>query len=246
MMPGFGFGFGHADPVSGGGGGPTPFVSIDFKNGTYLINGTAKTLAEVCEDNEPLIGTAFDPDNVVEGVGFKVVADGDPVDTNQAPVLTAEALAALGTEFVFVVAYSFSPRTAVPNTQMRVKFEFTDWTVYSTEWGFSSVVTTDGAGDSGVNSTSVFDFGVAQSPEVSIADGAHKVAAIFSADELALSVDGDSVNSAGTPQTLTDTPIFIIFVTSATTGSPTDVTIEKVQFFSLDDYSVIDLPALST
>lgn len=210
---------------------PSPLVSIDFKNGVYDIGGVSKTLGEVVVQN--LNWSPYSASDVVAGVGYrKQNASG-----GAGPVLSAEAYAAVGYEFVALINYKFIIGVAAVGT-LQVQLGTTNLPPYS-NFALLSV------GDTFYGYTSIEDLsGVrANLGTDGYSDGAHAAAVRFGTGEMAVSFDG----AAATVATVQDQSgsNSIVLYADCTGSTDSSAIIEKMEFYPLADFASTDLPALS-
>lgn len=226
-----------ADNTAGATPAPAVVVS-DFKNGVYSIGGVSKTLAQVWEAHPDY--NPFDASLVVADTGFTVTGtNGSSMD--KGPALTTAAATGLLSGFVVVIDYICS-HSDVAGGQVGFDLYLADLPNFNKAWFLSA--TAAGA----TERVEVRDFGAlaAGSTNGDVILGAHRLAARFSPTSLALAVDAGGISDTLAPQALEPATNIVFSASGATTGGRTaTVTIEKIEFFSLDDYTANDLQTLS-
>lgn len=228
----------------GGGGDVMPLVSSDFKNGVYAIGGVSKTLGQVWEPDEINLGP-YDPDDQAPGVGWRLTnATGGFAGRDlKATVETLAALGDFATAGVLgVVTYSLVTG-GVGDASIEVLL--TDIPDLSNVWGFVAL-----KGDSGtVNNSAlngattgrgVGDWSGATVSEAET-EGTHHAAFIIRANDATFSVAGEPIQQVDLDSDLTPNGLWITLL--AIQGA---ATIEKIEFYSLTDYTAADLPGLSS
>lgn len=214
-------------------GGATPewlpdgaLVYADFKNGNYAIDGEVVTLEDMFVEDGSY--AAFDPADVVEGVGYS-----DPRTASyNGPVLTAAALASLPSDMVEVLTFSNAKGDAVE------QYLWNEWLGGGEDWAF--VYKTASAGGTGVF---FGDNASTASTAFAPADGDHKAALLFSTASLAVSVDGAAAISVVPANAHAGrSKKGYAWYTDGTTGTGV---LEKIEVYPTSLYDAADLPTLS-
>ena len=202
----------------------TPLVSSDFKNGIYTINGVSKTLGEVWTENADW--GPYSPSVVVPGTGLTVT---NP-NVTSAGVLTAEAVTSVAGGFVAVMTYFTAGAGGC------VELDLSSLPSYAPDLLFIARPGSDSDHPSVFGNTTTSD-------TTSSASGSHKVAFILSPSLVAMSQDGHVVVQESGPFG-GDATNMVGWWNQVKSGSESSI-VEKIEFFSLFDYSAADLPALS-
>lgn len=227
MWTPFGINLALKDSVAAG---PTPLAAGSFKGGSYSIAGVSKTLAEVFVQNTDW--APFSAADIIPDVGY---ARG-PSESGAGPVLTAEAFAAVGTEFVAVLTYYLTNPGGSP-TNLGVILDLTD--LGYAQYGGATL----GYSFAGDQYAYTAEGG---SPSLGTGDrgtGRHKAAFLYGDDNvMRVSLDGGAALSQPyASRNLTDT----IGLYAMADPSASLAVIEGVEFFSLSDYGAADLVGLS-
>lgn len=227
-----------------------PKVSLDFKNGVYLVNGASKTLGEIATADSGE-GTYTSAD-VVSGVGLRTVLNTvseDPFSwQTSAPLLLPEVFTAIGTNgFTAVLWYNLAQSGGGPasGTAAQVGLDYNDSpTAPNAGWGLGIAW----GGEPGPYGTYEYDGASYREPIVATlsAGGGHKTAITLAPDRNALSTDGSAtvVGSPTPPYTLAPAALFLRVSSRGSDGGSSTAILERIDFFDVASDS--ELPGLST
>jgi hypothetical protein len=216
--------------------GPVPLVSLDFKNGDYAIQGVAKMLAEVVEDNaewSSYYSGSFSAGQITADVGL-VPAIGTPA----MPALTAEAQALVIGGFVLVMSYRLTDPDESSNGISIARTDFPDAMTYQELVCEIRLDEFDVLGSRAGITTSIMPAETRIVPPIEIC----RTAAQFDDTQVGAALNGQG--PAMGPADITNPPNFVGIVAYAF-GAGT-VIVEKIEFFDLADYAIADLDELST
>jgi hypothetical protein len=216
---------------------PSPLASLDFKTGTYTLNGVSKTLADVVEHNTS--AGPFNPADVVSGTGLTISSGAGSLQSF--PALTAAAFDAVtvsGTARDISVVMTVVATTTDTNGTVEFDVSLTElssfnyWTGVGT-WGDTAPVLSylQDSYDS-----TYTDWGMSGS-------GTHKAGYTFAATGFSAYVDGVSKGSLPAPTALAYDLINLAADAYPDISTATAV-IEKVEFFAAVDDAT--LQALTT
>lgn len=223
-----------------------PLVSLDFKNGDYQIAGVSKTLAEVVVEDASW--GSWNPAFVVPGAGIvnTLIGSSPRTSNTMGCVLTAAAEASLLNGFVAVVTGSraLDPGTGGDGINYSwVGLALLGLPSQSPYWEMTAA---DLATGSVIDSDLFMEDYVSASGNTPCALGAFKAAGLFSPSKLAASANGDVAVDSGTPSVGAKNSVALsLYVQGLGIGASATYILERVDFYSLVDYGLADLPGLS-